>query len=117
MAEQLRPGNIVPESGVYRVTHEPAHIGALSQVTFIRGRQFPSCPHCPGIGFELLHSDELDWRIRPPAELAAAALACQNSSEVPRCQRERSARVNNRPLGQRSGLLFSLGSVGPFFLE
>jgi hypothetical protein len=64
MAQQLRPGEIVPESGVYRVTHEPAHVGALCQVTFIRGRRFPSCPHCRGIGFELLQSDEVDWRHR-----------------------------------------------------
>src|SRR6202040_1923615 len=62
MAQQLRPGDAIPESGVYHVTHEPAHIGALSQVTFIRGRRFPSCPQCAGIGFELLQSDELDWR-------------------------------------------------------
>ena len=64
MAQQLRPGEIVPESGVYRVAHESAHVGALCQLRFIRGRRFPSCPHCPDIGFELLRSDEADWRHR-----------------------------------------------------
>jgi len=61
MAQQLRPGEIVPESGVYRVSHEPAHVGALCQIRFIRGRRFPGCPDCRGVGFELLQSDEVDW--------------------------------------------------------
>ena len=53
--------------------------------------------------------------IRRPAELeAAAVVACQ---EVPRCRTERARRVNCHPLDQHSGLLFSLGFVGPFFLE
>jgi hypothetical protein len=64
MAQQLRPGEIVPESGVYRVSHEPTHVGALYQLTFIRGRRFPGCPHCRVISFELLKSDEVEWRHR-----------------------------------------------------
>ena len=64
MAQQLRPGEIVPESGVYRVSHEPTHVGALSQLTFIRGRRFPGCPDCRVISFELLKSDEVEWRHR-----------------------------------------------------
>jgi hypothetical protein len=56
--------------------------------------------------------------IGPPAGVEAAApLAYRKSPEVPRCGRERARRANCRPLGQRSGLLFSRGSAGPFFLE
>ena len=64
MARQLCPGEIVPESGVYRVLHEPTHVGALCQLRFIRGRRFPGCPQCRSIGFELLRSDEVAWSAR-----------------------------------------------------
>jgi hypothetical protein len=64
MAQQLRPGESVPESGLYRVSHEPTHVGALCQLTFIRGRRFPGCPHCRVITFELLTSHEVEWRHR-----------------------------------------------------
>ena len=64
MAQQLRPGESVPESGLYRVSHEPTHVGALYQLTFIRGRRFPGCPHCQVITFELLKSHEVEWRHR-----------------------------------------------------
>lgn len=68
MAQQLRPGESVPESGVYRVSHEPTHFGALYQLNFIRGRRFPGCPRCRVISFELLKSHEVEWRHRfgPP---------------------------------------------------
>jgi hypothetical protein len=58
MAQQLHAGQIVPESGLYRVWHEPAHLGASNEVTFIRGRRFPTCPDCSTVSFELLQSDE-----------------------------------------------------------
>ena len=64
MAQQLHAGQIVPESGLYRVWHEPAHIGAKNEVTFIRGRRFPTCPDCSTVSFELLQLDEIYRRDR-----------------------------------------------------
>jgi hypothetical protein len=64
MAQEHCSGQIVPESGVYRVTHASAHAGALLQVRLIKGRRFPACPYCQEISFELAHSDEAFWRDR-----------------------------------------------------
>src|SRR5436190_4813514 len=64
MAQEHRSGQIVPESGVYRVTHASAHAGAQLEVRLIKGRHFPACPCCQEISFELAHSDEAFWRDR-----------------------------------------------------
>src|SRR5438046_4350255 len=64
MAQAHRDGQIVPESGVYRVTHASAHAGAQLEVRLIKGRRFPACPYCQEISFELAHSDEAFWRDR-----------------------------------------------------
>ena len=64
MAQERRSGHIVPESGVYRVTHASAHAGAQLEVRLIKGRHFPACPCCQEISFELAHSDEAFWRDR-----------------------------------------------------
>ena len=64
MAQEHRSGQIVPESGVYRVTHLSAHAAAQLEVRLIKGRRFPACPYCQEIGFELAHSDEAFWRDR-----------------------------------------------------
>src|SRR5437762_10881255 len=64
MAAERRSGHIVPESGVYRVTHASAHAGAQLEVRLIKGRHFPACPYCQEISFELAHSDEAFWRDR-----------------------------------------------------
>lgn len=56
MAEEFKPGQIVPESGVYRITHDPVHTDALREVTVIKGRRFLTCRHCKGITFELVHA-------------------------------------------------------------
>jgi hypothetical protein len=58
MAEQLHAGQIVPQSGLYRIWHEPAHVGARNELSFIRGRRFPACPLCSSVTFELLQSHE-----------------------------------------------------------
>ena len=69
MAQEHCSGQIVPESGVYRVTHASAHAGVLLQVRLIKGRRFPICPYCREISFELAHSDqafgEVDQRLGP----------------------------------------------------
>jgi hypothetical protein len=42
MAQEHRSGQIVPESGVYLVTHASAHAGAQLEVRLIKGRRFPN---------------------------------------------------------------------------
>src|SRR5262249_39650698 len=40
------PGEIVPQSGVYTITHDPVHADMPHEVTLIKGRRFPTCRHC-----------------------------------------------------------------------
>ena len=56
MAQEFRPGQIVPESGVYRITHDAHHADMPHEVTVIKGRRFPTCRHCKGITFELVYA-------------------------------------------------------------
>jgi hypothetical protein len=56
MAQEFRPGQIVPQSGIYTVTHDPAHADTPHEVTVIKGRRFPTWRHCKGISFELAHA-------------------------------------------------------------
>jgi hypothetical protein len=55
MAQEFKPGEIVPQSGIYRITHDPSHMEAR-EVTAIEGRRFPPCRHCKGVRFELVHA-------------------------------------------------------------
>jgi hypothetical protein len=43
MAQEYRPGEIVPQSGIYTITHDPAHADMPHEVTVIKGRRFPTC--------------------------------------------------------------------------
>jgi hypothetical protein len=56
MAQEFRPGQIVPQSGVYKITHDPLHADMPHEVTVIKGRRFPTCRHCKGTNFELAHA-------------------------------------------------------------
>jgi hypothetical protein len=56
MAQEFKPGQIVPESGIYEITHDPQHADMPHEVTVIKGRRFPTCRHCKGISFELVHA-------------------------------------------------------------
>src|SRR5918912_3668399 len=56
MAQEYRPGEIVPQSGVYRIAHDPVHADMPHEVTVIKGRRFPTCRHCKGISFQLAHA-------------------------------------------------------------
>ena len=56
MAQEFKPGELVPQSGIYTITHDPAHADMPHQVTVIKGRRFPTCRHCKGISFELAHA-------------------------------------------------------------
>ena len=87
MTQEHRSGQIVPESGVYRVTHASAHAGAQLEVRLIKGRHFPACPCCQEISFELAHSDE--------AFLARSISAGDQISPAPS--------VSAEPIEQQSG--------------
>ena len=43
MAHEFKPGEIVPQSGIYTITHNPAHTDMPHEVTVIKGRRFPTC--------------------------------------------------------------------------
>jgi hypothetical protein len=45
MSQEHRPGTIVPESGIYTVTHDEGHT-QRHDVTCIAGEQFPPCRGC-----------------------------------------------------------------------
>lgn len=36
--------------------HDPAHVDMPHEVTVIKGRRFPTCRHCKGFSFELVHA-------------------------------------------------------------
>ena len=56
MAQEFKPGEIVPQSGIYTITHDAAHADMPHEVTVINGRRFPTCRHCKGVRFELAHA-------------------------------------------------------------
>ena len=56
MAQEFRSGEIVSQSGVYTITHDPVHADMPHEVTVIKGRRFPTCRHCKGITFQLSHA-------------------------------------------------------------
>lgn len=41
-----KPGQQVPESGIYRVFHDPQHGNQEHEVTCVKGEPFPPCNHC-----------------------------------------------------------------------
>jgi hypothetical protein len=45
MDEQYKPGDKVPKSGLYKVTHDSAHHDE-HEVTAVLGEPFPPCNHC-----------------------------------------------------------------------
>jgi hypothetical protein len=56
MAQVYKPGQIVPHSGVYAITHDPVHADMPHEVTVIKGRRSPTCRHCKGVIFQLAHA-------------------------------------------------------------
>jgi hypothetical protein len=49
---KYRPGQLVPESGVYRVTHKSHRL--MHEATLLKGDRFPMCRQCKeGVRFEL----------------------------------------------------------------
>jgi len=65
MAQEFRAGQIVPESGIYRITHDVQHAADEHEITVIKGRRFPTCRHCQGVSFELMHAAKHAQEFRP----------------------------------------------------
>ena len=47
-------GEVVPYSGVYRITHNPPHTGEEA-ITLTEGKRFPLCIHCSHVAFMLVN--------------------------------------------------------------
>ena len=58
MVQEFQPGQIVSESGTYKVIHVPTHANALNFVTVMKGRRFPNWQCCQAVTFELAYSSE-----------------------------------------------------------
>jgi hypothetical protein len=56
VAQEYKPSQIVPESGIYSISHDPQHADMPHEVTVIKGRRFPTCRGCKGISFVLVHA-------------------------------------------------------------
>jgi hypothetical protein len=46
-------GEVVPYSGVYRITHHPPHTGEEA-LTLTKGSKFPQCVRCSHVSFMLI---------------------------------------------------------------
>jgi hypothetical protein len=68
MAQEYEPGEIVPQSGIYTITHDPQHADMPHEVMAIKGRRFPTCRHCKGITFELAHAAKHVGEIEHPPD-------------------------------------------------
>ncbi len=44
--KRYKPGEQVPKSGIYEVTHDSEHTDESHQVTCVKGHPFPPCNHC-----------------------------------------------------------------------
>lgn len=56
MAQENKPGEMVPQSGTCTITHDAAHADMPHEVMVVKGRRFPTCRHSKGITFELAHA-------------------------------------------------------------
>lgn len=70
-SKNFEPGDPIPTSGVYSVTHSTPHALIAREMLFEGGR-FPECPSCPsGVSYRL-ESPCVSSRL-PVAQLAWAA--------------------------------------------
>ena len=60
MAQEYKPGEKAPVSGVYRVTHDHAH-KQTHEDTMVKGHTFPPCAGCSG-GATAIRFAELVFR-------------------------------------------------------
>lgn len=47
-------GELIPYSGVYRITHTPPHANEEA-ITLVKGNPFPQCVRCAKVSFMLLN--------------------------------------------------------------
>ncbi len=47
-------GELIPYSGVYRITHYPPHASEQG-ITLTKGNSFPHCVDCPHVSFMLVN--------------------------------------------------------------
>jgi hypothetical protein len=55
IGEIFKPGDTVPHSGIYLVTHDPNHAEA-HEVTCVYGKKFPPCRGCDHPRFKLIRA-------------------------------------------------------------
>jgi hypothetical protein len=55
IGDEFRPGQKVPHSGIYRVTHDAAH-AVEHEVTCVYGKTFPPCHGCTHPRFKLVRA-------------------------------------------------------------
>lgn len=46
VGDEFKPGQKVPQSGIYRVEHDTVHPTSNHEVTCVNGEPFPPCNHC-----------------------------------------------------------------------
>ena len=64
MPKKYRPGELVPENGVYRVTHESHRL--MHEASLIKGDRFPICKQCKdAVRFQLRRA------IKNPSQIAS----------------------------------------------
>lgn len=55
IGDVFKPGETVPHSGIYLVTHDPAHTEP-HEVTCVYGKRFPPCRDCDHPRFKLVRA-------------------------------------------------------------
>jgi hypothetical protein len=62
--KKYRPGEVVPESGIYRVMHESHRL--MHEATLLEGQRFPICRQCKySVRFELRRA------VKNPTQIAS----------------------------------------------
>jgi hypothetical protein len=55
VGDTFKPGDEVPNSGIYKVIHDPAH-AREHEVTCVYGKKFPPCGECAHPRFMLIRA-------------------------------------------------------------
>jgi hypothetical protein len=100
MAQEYKPGQIVPQSGVYRITHDPQHADMPHEVTVIKGRRFPTCRHWRGSASSWSTRQSTSMKFRTCTRRRLSALGTEAVTDNPDpapARRPRRARCGARP--------------------